>query len=86
MPSTCSECGAALLNNSSRKDYFHALLLLEGEVALTLPAREVERGKVLHFYAVSAYIVQHPESMAFRLRQWMPPMRTWRITLQDECD
>jgi hypothetical protein len=40
----------------SCRDHFHALLLLEGEIP-GVP------GSILHFYAVAAYVLQHPDSM-----------------------
>jgi hypothetical protein len=56
MPDTCPECGAPVSENGSCRDLFHTLLLLEGEIAGVA-------GSVLHFYAVAAYLLQHPNSM-----------------------
>lgn len=58
MHGTCPECGAPVPEGASCRDHFHALLLLEGEIA-GVP------GSLLHFYAVAAYGLQHPDSMNF---------------------
>lgn len=63
MTRTCQECGAALADGTACIDLFHTLLLLEHEVA----ADSVGSGdrRVAHFYAVSAYILQHPLGMGY---------------------
>jgi hypothetical protein len=58
MPDHCPECGAPIPIGGSCADHFHALLLLEGEIP-GVP------GSILHFYAVAAYGLQHPDSMSF---------------------
>jgi hypothetical protein len=52
----CPECGAPIAPPGTCRDNFHALLALEWEV----PGGA---GGVAHFYAVSAYALQHPDSM-----------------------
>ena len=58
MSDTCPECGAAVPDGRACRDHFHALLLLEGEIA-GVP------GSIAHFYAVAAYGLQHPVSMNY---------------------
>ncbi len=58
MPGTCPECGASVPDGGSCRDHFHALLLLEGEIPGVA-------GSILHFYAVAAYGIQHPDSMNY---------------------
>ncbi|QEH34920.1 hypothetical protein OJF2_34650 [Aquisphaera giovannonii] len=41
------------------------MLLLEHEVAADPAATAGGRGEVAHFYAVSAYVLQHPEGMNY---------------------
>ena len=65
MAKTCPECGARLAGSRSCIDYFHALLLLESEVATDPVATAGGRGAVAHFYAVSCYILQHPEGLRY---------------------
>src|SRR5262245_49528963 len=54
----CPECGAAVPEGGTCRDYFHALLLLEAEV----PGAP---GRLPHFYAVASYGLQHPGSMNY---------------------
>jgi hypothetical protein len=61
MPDICPECGAPVPDGGSCRDHFHALLLLEGEIP-GVP------GSILHFYAVAAYGLQHPDSMNYTAR------------------
>src|SRR5262245_17469558 len=58
MSETCPECGATVPDGSSCRDHFHALLLLEAEIPGVA-------GSILHFYAVAAYGLQHPDSMNY---------------------
>jgi len=58
MSETCPECGAAVPDGGSCRDHFHALLLLEAEIPGVA-------GSILHFYAVAAYGLQHPDSMNY---------------------
>lgn len=58
MADHCPECGAPVADGRSCQDNFHALLLLEGEIA-GVP------GSLLHFYAVATYALQHPDSMNY---------------------
>jgi hypothetical protein len=55
---TCPECGATVPDGGSCRDHFHVLLLLEAEIPGVA-------GSVLHFYAVAAYGLQHPDSMNY---------------------
>jgi hypothetical protein len=63
MASRCYECGAPVAEGVSCIDHFHALLLLEREVVFDPTASN--RGEVVHFYAVSSYVLQHPEAMSY---------------------
>jgi Family of unknown function (DUF5946) len=65
MAATCQECGAPLPGSGKCIDHFHALLLLEYEVAADPGATSGGRGEVAHFYAVSSYVLQHPEGMNY---------------------
>jgi hypothetical protein len=58
MAEICPECGAPVPDGGSCRDHFHALLLLEGEIPGVA-------GSILHFYAVAAYGLQHPDSMNY---------------------
>src|SRR5262245_50680888 len=58
MPGVCPECGGPVPEGGSCRDNFHALLLLESG----MPGGP---GEVPHFYAVSSYALQHPESMGY---------------------
>jgi Family of unknown function (DUF5946) len=58
MSETCPECGATVPDGGSCRDHFHALLLLEAEIPGVA-------GSILHFYAVAAYGLQHPDSMNY---------------------
>jgi hypothetical protein len=58
MAGFCGECGAPVPEGGSCRDNFHALLLLEWQI----PGGP---GSFSHFYAVSSYGLQHPDSMNF---------------------
>src|SRR5262249_25311220 len=58
MPGTCPECGATVPDGGSCRDHFHALLLLEAEIPGVA-------GSILHFLAVAAYGLQHPDRMKY---------------------
>jgi hypothetical protein len=66
MAASCCECGAPLIDGGACIDHFHALLLLENEVAADPVATSGGRGLVAHFYAVSTYVLQHPEGMKYK--------------------
>lgn len=55
---TCPECGAPVPAGGSCRDNFHALLALEWEVP-------DGAGTLAHFFAVSSYGLQHPDSMGY---------------------
>ena len=65
MSDVCSECGAPLTDVTACVQHFHAMLLLEYEVAADPVATAGGQGEVAHFYAVSSYILQHPEGMNY---------------------
>jgi uncharacterized protein DUF5946 len=56
----CAECGAPIPvpGAGSCRDNFHALLALEWDVP-------DGAGSIAHFYAVSAYLLQHPDGMSY---------------------
>jgi hypothetical protein len=56
MSSLCPECGAPIPEGGSCRDHFDALLLLEWQLT-GIP------DSLSHFYAVSTYCLQHPDSM-----------------------
>src|SRR5207245_1224173 len=58
MPEACPECGAPVPDGGTCRDHFHALFLLEGEIPGVA-------GSALHFYAVAAYGLQHPDGMNY---------------------
>lgn len=55
MARECCECGAKLPKGRSCQDLFHELLVFEGQV----PGAP---GSIVHFYTVSCYNLQHPDS------------------------
>jgi hypothetical protein len=63
MDGKCPECGALLGEGETCRDQFHALLLLEYEVASDPAEVAGGRGEIAHFYAVSSYLLQHPDGM-----------------------
>lgn len=65
MPTQCPECGCRLPDAGRCEQHFHALLLLEYEVVASVGATLGGRGEIAHFYAVSSYILQHPEGMNY---------------------
>lgn len=56
MANPCPECRAPVPAGGACLDHFHTLLVLEA----TFPGAA---GSILHFYAVAAYNLQHPDSV-----------------------
>src|SRR5262245_15713211 len=89
MKATCPECGAPLPDEVFCIDRFHAMLLLESEVAADPAEWSGGRGEVAHFYAVSSYVLQHPDSMNYSaealvgLRQSVADRLAGRVTLAE---
>jgi hypothetical protein len=54
-----------LPDGGSCRDHFHALLLLEHDVAADPAAISGGRGEAAHFHAVSSYVLQHPDGMGY---------------------
>ncbi len=87
MAATCPECGALLPEGGACVEHFHALLLLEHEVLADEGASDW--GRVAHFHAVSAYLLQHPEGMGSTaealagLRRGLADQLAGRITLAE---
>ena len=90
MAATCPECGAPLPEGGKCIDHFHALLLLEYEVAADPGATSGGRGAVAHFYAVSSYVLQHPEGMNYTAealagaRRGLADHLAGRVTLSEQ--
>jgi hypothetical protein len=90
MEAICRECGALLPRGEECIDYFHSLLLLEYEVADDPKAISGGRGEAAHFYAVSSYVLQHPEGMNYTtealadLRRLVGDHLAGRITLAEQ--
>jgi hypothetical protein len=90
MEAICQECGALLPRGGECIDHFHSLLLLEYEVADDPKATSGGRGEVAHFYAVSSYVLQHPEVMNYTaealasLRRLVADHLAGRITLAEQ--
>lgn len=82
MAAVCSECGAALVEGSTCRDHFHALLLLEWQI----PGGP---GALAHLLAVGTYGLQHPQSMNYTegalhgLRQAVADALAGRATIED---
>ena len=55
----CVECGAPVAGDAGCVGNFHALLALEWQIP------RGAGGEIAHFYAVSSYVLQHPESMGY---------------------
>ena len=55
----CPECGAPVPDGGSCRDNFDAPLLLESQI----PGRSDYQS---HFYAVTSYILQHPDTMNYK--------------------
>jgi hypothetical protein len=89
MMATCPECGAPVPDGGSCIDRFHAMLLLESEVAADPAESSGDRGEVAHFYAVSSYVLQHPRSMNYTaealaaLRESVADHLAGRVTLAE---
>lgn len=58
MSDLCPECSAALPPSGSCRDNCHSLLALEWNL-------QDAAGGIAHFYAVSSYVLQHPDSMNY---------------------
>lgn len=90
MAAACPECGAPLPESGRCLDHFHALLLLESEVAADPGAISGGRGEAAHFHAISSYVLQHPEGMNYRagslmaLRRSLADHLAGRITLPEQ--
>ncbi len=89
MDSKCHECGAPLAAETPCINHFHALLVLEQEVAADPSVTAGGRGEIAHFYAVSSYVLQHPEGMNYTagalhdLRQNVGDILADRVTLPE---
>lgn len=75
MQDCCAECGAPLLHGDDCRENFHALLLLEGQV-------QGAPGSIIHFYTVTCYVLQHPDSMNYTLEA----LHSLRASLSDALD
>ena len=66
MATHCPECGALVKENDTCQSNFHALLYRENEI-YQVPSGLLESrdGQIAHFYAVSCYAIQHPDSMGY---------------------
>ena len=66
MPAKCPECGAPVPDGGTCRDNFHALLALEWDV-------RGGAGLIAHFFAVSAYGLQHPDTMRYTVEaiEWL---------------
>jgi hypothetical protein len=90
MAATCQECGAQLPESGKCLDLFHSLLLLEYEVAADPDATSDGRGEVAHFYAVSSYVLQHPDGMNYTaeaitgLRLGLADHLAGRVTMSEQ--
>jgi hypothetical protein len=90
MSATCQECGALLPAGGGCINHFHAFLLLEYEVAADAPATSGGAGEVAHFYAVSSYVLQHPEGMNYTaealagLRRGLADHLAGRVTIPEQ--
>src|SRR4051794_8105676 len=86
----CQECGAPLPDGAECIGHFHALLLLEYEVAADPDATAGGRGQVAHFYAVSSYLLQHPEGMNYTaealagVRRGLADHLAGRVTISEQ--
>jgi hypothetical protein len=90
MATPCQECGAPLPESGRCIDLFHALLLLEYEAAADPDATSGGRGEAAHFYAVSSYVLQHPEGMNYTaeaitgLRRGLADHLARRVTMAEQ--
>lgn len=58
MVDECPECGARVPMDGECRDNFHSLLAMEWQFPGGV-------GEVAHFHAVTAYVLQHPDSMGY---------------------
>jgi hypothetical protein len=80
MADGCEECGAPLPDGGTCIDHFHAMLLLEYEVAADLEATSGGRGQVAHYYAVSSYIPRRLGAFPTATRNLAHDGRHYRIS------
>jgi hypothetical protein len=77
---TCPECGAALPEAGTCRDFFHELLALEAQVP-------DGPGELPHFLAVASYNLQHPsqftEEALIGLCATLADLLAGRATLED---
>lgn len=73
----CPECGTSLQPGAECRSLFDAMLALEWQV----PGGA---GELAHFLAVSTYVVQHPESMAYRADALLLVLAALREVLVEE--
>ena len=82
MAEVCPECGGPVPDGGSCRDNFNALLLLEWQI----PGGP---GALPHFYAVSIYGLQHPDSMNYTadalagLREALGDVLDGRVTVPE---
>jgi len=75
MDNICPECRAPVPAGGACLDHFHTLLVLEA----TFPGAA---GSILHFYAVAAYNLQHPDSIGLTAKA----LQSLRRNLADVLD
>lgn len=66
MATHCPECGASTNEYDTCQSNFHALLYRENALyQVDSGLLDSSDGKIAHFYAVSCYAIQHPDSMGY---------------------